>query len=217
MFFPASDTLHVIDTDPSSLSAGGWLEDTSKVDKYVMSEEAYASRENTYRKFKESKLAADPSWTLKRELAERASRRGAGQQETGAEGAARLPLHGDGDASHVSAGSRCRVEGDRRGVVRFVGPCEGLPAGTWVGVEVSQSRGLVSSRSSRGGKLRVVPHPPPLALQYDEPVGKGDGSVKGVSYFECRDKYGGFVRPGMVTCGEFPPVDDFAFSDQDEL
>ncbi|KDD72106.1 hypothetical protein H632_c3858p0, partial [Helicosporidium sp. ATCC 50920] len=181
------DTLHVIDTDPSSLSAGGWLEDTSKVDKYVMSEEAYASRENTYRKFKESKLAADPSWTLKRELAERASRRGAGQQETGAEGAARLPLHGDGDASHVSAGSRCRVEGDRRGVVRFVGPCEGLPAGTWVGVE------------------------------YDEPVGKGDGSVKGVSYFECRDKYGGFVRPGMVTCGEFPPVDDFAFSDQDEL
>lgn len=48
--------LHVIDTDPSSLSAGGWLEDVSKVEKYEISDEAYNLRENTYRKFKEKKL-----------------------------------------------------------------------------------------------------------------------------------------------------------------
>lgn len=41
--------LHIIDTDPTSLSANGWLEDTSKVEKYVMSEEDYAKRDNTYR------------------------------------------------------------------------------------------------------------------------------------------------------------------------
>ena len=34
--------LHVIDTDPMSVSANGWLEDLSKVEKYVMSDEAYA-------------------------------------------------------------------------------------------------------------------------------------------------------------------------------
>lgn len=44
--------LHVIDTDASSKSAAGWLEDTSKVQKYVMSDEDYAKRENTYKQYK---------------------------------------------------------------------------------------------------------------------------------------------------------------------
>lgn len=44
--------IHVIDTDASSKSASGWLEDTSKVQKYVMSDEDYAKRENTYKQFK---------------------------------------------------------------------------------------------------------------------------------------------------------------------
>jgi hypothetical protein len=35
---------------------GGWLEDTSLVDKYKMSDEEYNKRENTYRKWKEGKL-----------------------------------------------------------------------------------------------------------------------------------------------------------------
>ncbi|CAN6440164.1 unnamed protein product [Victoria cruziana] len=33
--------LHIIDHDPSSVTAGGWLEDTSAVEKYTISEEAY--------------------------------------------------------------------------------------------------------------------------------------------------------------------------------
>jgi len=33
--------IHVVDLDPSSLTSGGWLEDTSLVDKYKMSDEAY--------------------------------------------------------------------------------------------------------------------------------------------------------------------------------
>lgn len=41
--------MHVIDSDPLSASANGWLEDTSKVEKYVMTDEDYAKRENTYR------------------------------------------------------------------------------------------------------------------------------------------------------------------------
>ena len=50
--------LHVADTNPNSLSARGWLEDTSKVQKYVMSDAEYDARENTYRKYKEAKLQA---------------------------------------------------------------------------------------------------------------------------------------------------------------
>jgi tubulin-folding cofactor B len=39
-----------------------------QVTKYVMSEEDYASRDNTYRKYKEGKLREDPSWTLEKEM-----------------------------------------------------------------------------------------------------------------------------------------------------
>ncbi len=65
--------------------------------------------------------------------------------------------------------------GGRRGEVMFVGRVAELPIGLWVGVK------------------------------YDEPVGKNDGSVKGVRYFECLDKYGGFVRPDTCrSIGDFP-------------
>jgi len=36
--------LHVVDLDPSSVTSGGWLEDTSLVEKYTISEEAYNKR-----------------------------------------------------------------------------------------------------------------------------------------------------------------------------
>lgn len=40
--------LHVIDLDPSSVTSGGWLEDTSLVEKYKISEEAYNKREGMF-------------------------------------------------------------------------------------------------------------------------------------------------------------------------
>lgn len=96
--------------------------------------------------------------------------------------------HLEAAASSLTVGSRCEVEGGRRGVVQFVGKCEGLPLGYWAGV------------------------------QYDEPVGKNDGSVKGKRYFECPPGYGAFVRPNLVKCGDFPAFDeDFNFSDDDEI
>ena len=36
--------LHIVDLDPSSVTTGGWLEDTSLVEKYNISEEDYAKR-----------------------------------------------------------------------------------------------------------------------------------------------------------------------------
>lgn len=67
-----------------------------------------------------------------------------------------------------------------------MGPCQGLPKGFWAGV------------------------------QYDEPVGKNDGTIKGVQYFSCLPNYGAFVRPDTVTAGDFPPLDD-GFTDEDEI
>lgn len=45
LFFWGRFRLHVIDLDPSSVTSGGWLEDTSLVEKYTISEEAYNKRE----------------------------------------------------------------------------------------------------------------------------------------------------------------------------
>ncbi|KAG8717539.1 hypothetical protein FRC08_007268 [Ceratobasidium sp. 394] len=91
-------------------------------------------------------------------------------------------------APEVKPGARCKVEAEsgdsdaKRGVIRFVGPTKFGKTGTgdWVGVE------------------------------YDEPLGKNDGSVQGERYFTCKDKHGVFVRPDRVVVGDFPPVDPFA-------
>ncbi len=45
--------LYILDTNPHSLSAHGWLEDVSKVQKYVMSDEEYNKREGTYRSYQQ--------------------------------------------------------------------------------------------------------------------------------------------------------------------
>ena len=50
-----------MDTNPNSLSARGWLEDTSKVQKYTMTDAEYRARDNTYWKYKEQKLKARPA------------------------------------------------------------------------------------------------------------------------------------------------------------
>ena len=48
--------------------------------------------------------------------------------------------------------------------------------------------------------------------------GENDGSAKGRRYFECPANYGGFVRPGMLATGDFPPFDEeFGFGSEDEL
>merc|ERR1711959_399490 len=39
--------IHIVDTNPHSLSAGGWLEDVSLVKKYGISEDAYNKRDDT--------------------------------------------------------------------------------------------------------------------------------------------------------------------------
>lgn len=82
------------------------------------------------------------------------------------------------EAAKISVGDRCLVfPGDRKATVRYVGKIPQLTPGWWVGVE------------------------------FDEPVGKNDGTAKGARYFECQPKYGGFAQPNKITVGDFPADD----------
>ena len=88
----------------------------------------------------------------------------------------------------MKVGDRCEVTlGGKRGEVKFVGKIPAIAPGWWVGV------------------------------QYDEPVGKNDGTVKGNRFFECPPKYGGFLRPDKLQVGDYPELDDlFASSEEEE-
>ncbi|KAG6421892.1 hypothetical protein SASPL_118451 [Salvia splendens] len=163
--------LHVVDLDPSSVTSGGWLEDTSLVEKYKISDEAYNKLDEriellfvsgTYKKFKErmgvqhSNLESKISDNYMEDL-----------------------------CANIKVGDRCQVEvGEKRGNVKFVGQAETLAPGFWVGI------------------------------QYDEPLGKHDGMVKGKRYFECPPLCGGMVRPDKVKVGDFPEQDPF---EEDEI
>eukprot|EP00277_Geminigera_cryophila_P007238 CAMPEP_0179420726 /NCGR_PEP_ID=MMETSP0799-20121207/9341_1 /TAXON_ID=46947 /ORGANISM="Geminigera cryophila, Strain CCMP2564" /LENGTH=315 /DNA_ID=CAMNT_0021194395 /DNA_START=49 /DNA_END=996 /DNA_ORIENTATION=+ len=188
--------LHIVDADPNSASAGGWLEDVSLVKKYEISEESYDKRENTYRNFRKKKMQEDPNWTYKADLEERQGKEAAAEhlkafpQPSSVNGAhTRQKVEDESymeeEAANIKVSERCQVSGGRRGEVMFVGRVPELPLGFWVGVK------------------------------YDEPVGKNDGSIKGARYFECLEKYGGFVRPDMCEVGDFPEEDPFA--DLDEM
>eukprot|EP00281_Chroomonas_sp_CCMP1168_P030190 CAMPEP_0206250474 /NCGR_PEP_ID=MMETSP0047_2-20121206/21490_1 /ASSEMBLY_ACC=CAM_ASM_000192 /TAXON_ID=195065 /ORGANISM="Chroomonas mesostigmatica_cf, Strain CCMP1168" /LENGTH=243 /DNA_ID=CAMNT_0053676323 /DNA_START=151 /DNA_END=879 /DNA_ORIENTATION=+ len=120
--------LHIVDLDPNSCSAGGWLEDTSLVKKYEISEEAYNKRENTYRNFRAKKLAEDPTWTYQKDMAERAAKNPQAAAAAGLMPAAAAPKPKVEDeeylaeeAAKIKVGDRCEAAGGRRGEVMFVG------------------------------------------------------------------------------------------------
>lgn len=167
--YPVDDgaRLHVIDKSGQSSE----FEDTSKVEKYEMTDSDYSQRTDSLRAFKENmKLGrfkdVDPEEEKRRE-AERQQKEYDEEQK----------------ARSIQVGNRCEVrlagQPVKRGTVMYVGLTDFKP-GYWVGV------------------------------QYDEPLGKHDGSVEGRRYFQCPSKYGAFAKPQAVTVGEFPElsVDD---------
>lgn len=189
-------TLHITDLDPHSLSAGGGLEDVNLVKKYEISEEDYLKREDNFRAWKEAKKREDPSWSFAKEIKERqdAQRKKADPSfvpEPWKEVETSEESYKE-LAERIKVGDRCEVTlGGKRGEVRYVGKIPAIAAGWWVGV------------------------------QYDEPVGKNDGSItsklgRTSRFFECPPNYGGFLRPDKLLVGDYPERDIFDEEEEDE-
>lgn len=114
--------IHIVDTDPFSLSRGGGLTDTSLVEKYRMADDDYDKRSGTMRDYIRKKRAEDPAFKLK-------------PKSVPPPGVAGQPVVDVGPATvaGVAVGDRCQVmPGKRRGVVMTVGEVEGLREGHWV-------------------------------------------------------------------------------------
>ena len=46
-----------------------------------------------------------------------------------------------------------------------------------------------------------------VGVRLDDPMGKNNGAVDGVAYFEAMPKCGIFIRPEKIQVGDFPPVE----------
>jgi len=186
-------TIHITDLDPHSLAANGGLEDVSLVKKYEISDEDYNKRDDNFRKWRSQKKAADPTWSMAKEVKMNQDKQRMKHDPNFVpeEWVAKEPITDDEHLADLAApmkvGDRCEVTvGGKRGVVQYVGKIPQIAPGWWVGV------------------------------QYDEPVGKNDGTIKGKRYFECPPKYGGFLRPDKLQVGDYPELDDLFTDDEDD-
>lgn len=157
--------IHVLDANPESQLAE--LDD-EKVDGFKLSEEEYAKRSDTVLRWKQEKGLGrfDPQYDAEKQ---------------------RRADENEAVAAKITVGDRCRViniQGQRLGLVRYVGRIKELDDDTWVGVE------------------------------FDEPVGRNDGSIDGKRYFDAKANHGSFLRPKQVEVGDFPEEDPFASDDE---
>jgi tubulin-folding cofactor B len=184
-------TLDVVDHDPDSFAKNGGLDDVSQVSKYVMTQEEYEKRPNTYKKWVERQKNDNPKWVAPWVIKQRDARTELvlqhGPVMTLEDAQIKYPLEGRVECS----------PGGRRGTIKFVGYlgrgprtyADGFiePAAVWIGVLL------------------------------DNPEGKNDGTFYGVRYFDATMGFGGFFRPQYVEVGDFEIDDPFASSDEEEL
>ena len=221
--------VHCTDTNPHSGSAGGAYEDTSLVQKYVMSDAEYNARKGTLRDWAREQKAADPNFNLRKH----------GDRQRAMTEAVRLHKQGlpmppgfyvdstgkveyDSDVEKdTDAPEKPSTEADNTPQSEF-GPesVEGIALEMRCQIEPGARRGKIGFV----GEIAELPGSGNwVGIILDEPVGQNDGSVKGVSYMPDTPgpRYGVFCRPNKVQVGDFPERDFLDDSDledsEDEL
>lgn len=226
-------TVHCIDIDPNSASRGGGYEDTSLVERYVMSDEDYNKRKGTLRDWGRDKKKQDPTFSLAKHAKEHRELMEAQRQ-------AKLGLDLPHGFEFDQAGKVVRM--DEEDIEREDTISGGTGVGSKVDIEKEYGPDTVNglelnmrcqiSPGNRRGSIAFVGVIPELGVGghwvgviFDEPVGKTDGTVlkggKRHCYFTAPGpKYGGFVRGKHVEVGDFPErdiMDELDDDSEDEL
>jgi tubulin-folding cofactor B len=203
--------IHVVDTNPYSISANRALEDVSQVTKFRLTDDEYNTRDKTLRQWKNIQKEKDPTFTLQKHAVQHSRlqeakllhKRGLplppgfvyDDQSKQVVASRNFDVHGDDQkhdlygpdsVDHCVVGKRCQIRvGERRGTVAWTGELQNHETGYWVGIEL------------------------------DEPTGKNDGTINGVRYFTTNPNYGAFVRGTQVDVGDYPIRDDMWDEDND--
>eukprot|EP01038_Epipyxis_sp_PR26KG_P004562 gene4562-6434_t len=133
--------IHVVDTDPFSLSRGGGLTDVSLIQKYRMEDEIYDKRQNTLREFIREKRKVDPNYKLLPKGGIKPFGKTSQPSDTNNE---KSPPPGIESVAGIEFGMRCEVQpGSRRGTVKYVGEIEQIKSGGyWVGIHFDEPVGF---------------------------------------------------------------------------
>jgi tubulin-folding cofactor B len=116
--------IHIVDTDPFSLSKNGGLTDVSLIKKFKLSDEKYEERKGTMREYIREQKSKDPNFSLipNKSNLKPSNLATENQDNPGIESVVGMKV-----------GDRCEVHpGQRRGEIKFIGEVEGLSSGYWV-------------------------------------------------------------------------------------
>lgn len=176
--------LHVVDTNKTKDE----FENLANVQKFEMSKEEYSKRDDTVQSFlKRNRLGKYNEEELKKMEEEKN----------------KLEQEEKQMADAMKVDDRCEVKAPgamtRRGTVRFVGKVHFKSGRLKMIIMYQYGMSIKTLDCSVLGYW--------VGVQYDEPLGKNDGSVDGKRYFTCPEKYGGFVKVSHVTVGDFPEED----------
>lgn len=229
--------VHCIDTNPLSGSSGGQYEDTSLVEKYRMTDEAYDKRKGTLRDWGREQKERDETFTLAKHAKEHREKVEAMREFK----LGNFPLpYGyvvDSTGKDIVKGDEpdyddlVRMKKNKQNSSQVVDPEHGEASVEGIAVG---SRCQVQPGSRRGKVCYVGPVPELdenpgsywVGVTFDEPLGKTDGSATNkttgqkTQYFEAMEGYASFVRGKNVEVGDFPEEDlfgDDTDSDEDEL
>jgi tubulin-specific chaperone B len=202
-------TIHVVDTNPHSISANRALEDTSLVSKFKLTDEEYNQRSNTLRKWTQEQKEIDSSFTLQRHAI-----RHAALQEAIVCYKRGLPLP-VGFIFDTATNQVIRKQQTSSGVANdatttstnilndIYGPesIQHAIIGQRCQIRIGQRRGTIVWT----GQLQShIDDGYWVGIQLDEPTGKNNGTLYGVPYFVVEPNYGAFVRGPHVEVGDFP-------------
>lgn len=220
--------VHCVDVDPYSASRGGAYEDTSLVEKYVMSDEEYNKRKGTLRDWERQQKQADPNFTYAKYARER-------RELLDAQRLAKLGLPLPHGFEVNASGTVIRVEEEQASQDMDHHPSQPMQQqqheeenseynqDSVKGIEVGMRCQVTVGR--RRGRIAYVGDVPEISgggywcgVVFDEPVGKSDGSVNGGKrYFETPGpNYGGFLRAKNLQVGDFPERNILDDDDEEE-
>jgi len=232
-FRPRNRTLLTVqDNDPHSQLKGGAFDNVNLVKKFELTDDQYDQRDNTYRSYKKKMLAENPNW-IPVHVQRKPEKGASGPDEveespdttkTRVKVGARCQVNPGARRGQVlyvglvpelpprkkSRESEIKIsESNSNPLSVVVGAASKPESKSETDADTSKRTSTKTNEPKSESKQRSAGAVDEMwiGVKFDDPVGKGDGTVKSKRYFKAEPKFGGFVNPIHVEVGDFPERD----------